>query len=78
MKLVSTKFTDLVPMEQFIHKPMGMYDGGLLSLALGEKWASCLPLEQRVSTTLLVPSEGDHHHTLPRVFDGIAPMPQGL
>ncbi len=34
MKLVSTKFTDLVPMEQFIHKPMGMYDGGLLSLAL--------------------------------------------
>ncbi len=33
MKLVSTKFTDFVPMEQFIHKPMGMYDGGLLSLA---------------------------------------------
>ncbi len=49
MKLVSTKFTDLVPMEQFIHKPMGMYDG-----------------------------EGDHHNTLPQVFDGIAPMPQDL
>ncbi len=27
MKLVSTKFTDLVPVEQFNHKPMGMYDG---------------------------------------------------
>ncbi len=37
MKLVSTKFTDLVPVEQFHHKPMGMYDGGPLRLALGEK-----------------------------------------
>ena len=27
MKLVSTKFTNLVPVEQFNHKPMGMYDG---------------------------------------------------
>ncbi len=44
VKVVSTKFTDLVPMEQFHHKPMGMYDGGLLRY----------------------------------VFDGIAPMAQGL
>ena len=32
MKLVSTKFTDLVPVEQFNHKPMGIYDGGHLTL----------------------------------------------
>ncbi len=28
VKLFSTKFTDFVPVEQFNHKPMGMYDGG--------------------------------------------------
>ncbi len=50
MKLVSTKFTDLVPVDQFNHKPMGMYDGGLLRVALGEKWASSLPLEQCATT----------------------------
>ncbi len=32
MKLVSTKFTDPVPVEQFNHKPMVMHDGGLLRL----------------------------------------------
>ena len=30
----------LVPVEQFNHKPMGMYDGGLLKFALGEMSAS--------------------------------------
>ena len=40
MKLVSTMFTDLVPMEQFI--------------------------------------KTDGNHTLPYVFDGIAPMAQDL
>ena len=30
MKLVSTNLTNLVPLEQFHHKPMGMYDGGFL------------------------------------------------
>ncbi len=30
MKLVSTKFIDLVPVERFRHKPMGMYDGRFL------------------------------------------------
>ena len=28
VKLVSTKLTNLVPLEQFHHKPMGMYDSG--------------------------------------------------
>ncbi len=37
VKLVSTRFTDLVPVEQFNHKPMGMYDGGLLRLALRDE-----------------------------------------
>ncbi len=46
MKLVSTKFTDLVPVEEFNNKPIVMYDGGLPRLELGEKWASSLPLEQ--------------------------------
>ena len=35
VKLVSTNFTNLVPVEQFHHKPVGMYDGGLLKLAPG-------------------------------------------
>ena len=34
------------------HKPMGVYDGGPLKFALGEKWASSLLLEQHTSTHL--------------------------
>ena len=33
VKLVSTKFTNLMPVEQFHQKPMGMYDCGLSQLA---------------------------------------------
>ncbi len=62
MKLASTKFTDLVPVKQFHHKPMGIYDGGLLKLALGE---AC----KLKGTTII--------HSL-RFFSGIAPMAQGL
>ncbi len=32
VKLISTKFTNPVPVEQFHHKPMGFYDGGPLKL----------------------------------------------
>ncbi len=32
------------------YNPIEMYDGGLLRLALGEKWASSLPLEQCATT----------------------------
>ena len=37
MKLISaTKLTNLVSLEQFHHKPMAMYGGGLPELALGQ------------------------------------------
>ncbi len=55
MKLVFTNLTNLVALEQFHLKPTGVYGGGLLQLALGEKWASSLPLVQRISTALKNP-----------------------
>ncbi len=33
VKPIFTKLINLVPMEQFHHKPKGMYGGGLLELA---------------------------------------------
>ncbi len=37
MKLISTKLTNLVSLEQSYHKPMLMYGGGLLKLTVGGK-----------------------------------------
>ncbi len=34
MKLISTNLTNLLSLEQFNHKPMGMYRGGVLNLEL--------------------------------------------
>ncbi len=45
MKLISTNRTNLLSLEQFHHKPMGMYGDGVLNLALGGKLASSPPLE---------------------------------
>ena len=42
---------------------------GTLKLTLGGKMNL---------TCLLLPTEGDHHHTFPKVCDWIAPMTQGL
>ncbi len=50
MKLISTHHTNLVSLEQFHHKSMVMFRGGLLDLALGGKGASSSPLEQCLST----------------------------
>ncbi len=42
MELVSTKFTNLVPLEQFHHKRMVMYDGGLLKARVKmERFVQC-------------------------------------
>ncbi len=43
MELVSTKLINLVSLEQFHHKPMKLYDGSLLKLALGDKLDSSPP-----------------------------------
>ena len=48
--LISSHHTNPVSLEQFHHKPMGMFRGGLLDLALGGKGASSSPLEQCPST----------------------------
>ncbi len=48
-KLIFSKLTGLVSLEQSLYKPVRMYGGGLLKLALGDKWGSSLPLEQRAS-----------------------------
>ncbi len=37
VNLILTKFIHLVSLEQFHHKPMGMYAGGVLKLTLGGK-----------------------------------------
>ena len=37
VKLVPTMLTNLVSLEQFHRTPMGMYDGGLLKLVLGDQ-----------------------------------------
>ena len=37
LKLIRTNLTNLVSLEQFHHKPMGMNEGDLLDMALGGK-----------------------------------------
>ncbi len=37
VKLIFTNLTNLMSLEQLHHKPMGMYGGGLLDMALGGK-----------------------------------------
>ena len=44
MKLISTKLTNLVSLEQSNHKPIGRYGGGLLKLALRGRPSSYLPI----------------------------------
>ncbi len=50
-KLTLTKVVNLVSLEQFHNKPMGIYGIGAVKVALVGKWASSLQL--------------DHHHTFP-------------
>ena len=50
MKLVFTKLVNHVPLEQCHRKAIGMYSGDILTFALGDKFASSLPLEQRART----------------------------
>ncbi len=58
VKLISFKLTGLVSFEQSQLKPFGRSGGGLLKSALGGKWGSSLPLEQRARTPWKILGQG--------------------
>ncbi len=47
--LIFSKLTSHVSLKPSHHKPMGMYGGGLFTLALGHKWGSWASLSPTVN-----------------------------